>query len=106
MTHDDFIDFKTISEQTVRNLFKDDDGVQVYWTKVKQVTTTSDEPDMLQTKTNFDNQLKTNERIQKANPRFSINATCYGHTTARHSINKKNDLIAPCGLSPVPYRKF
>ena len=38
MTHDDFIDFKTMSEQAVRNLFKDDDGVQVYWTNVRQVT--------------------------------------------------------------------
>ena len=54
MTHEDFIDWKSMSKQVLTNLLTDDDGVQVYWTNIRQVRVTEEKPDIIEVKTEFE----------------------------------------------------
>ena len=54
MTHEDFIDSKSMSKQVLTNLLTDDDGVQVYWTNIRQVRVTEEKPDIIEVKTEFE----------------------------------------------------
>ena len=54
MTHEDFIDWKSMSKQVLTNILTDDAGVQVYWTNIRQVRVTEEKPDIIEVKTEFE----------------------------------------------------
>ena len=111
MTHEDFIDWKTMSKQALQNLLVDDDGVQVYWTNIRQVRVTEKNPDTIEVKTEFDGEWqqitvfrKKKTRKQEYDPVLFLK----GMPSLGITLEKKNDLIYLCDSKQIPetYRSY
>ena len=112
MNHGDFIDFKAMSEEVVKHFFYDDDKIQIYWTHVRQVTSTAERPDVLQIKTNFDGQpqiLTVYRRNRRTIPVSTpLTMPLLGIPRPGISKDKKKDLIQLCKDKQIPgvYQSF
>ena len=106
LTHDDIINFKNMSERVVKNLSINDSGDQVFWSKVRQVSTCEDEPQAIVVKTEFDRPGQTVPVFRR--PRRSaedgneVIALDRGIPQPGIAKAKKGDLIHLCDHGRIP----
>ena len=110
MSHEDFINWKAMSEEVVENLKKDDDGNPVYWTKVRQVKATAKNPDVLKVKTEFEGTYQTVTIFRKRTRHLTYKPIQFSQGIPQPGISKdkKNDLLGLCASKQIPanYQAF
>ena len=100
-----------MSKQVLTNLLTDDDGVQVYWTNIRQVRVTEEKPDIIEVKTEFEGEWqeitvfrKKKTRKQEYDPVLFLK----GMPSLGIAVEKKKDLIYLCDSKQIPetYRQY
>ena len=109
LSHSDFIDWKAMSQEAVKNMFKDDAGVQVYWTQIRKIKATSEEPDTLRVKTEFGGSYQKITVFRKRT-RGAYKPVIFSQGLPQPGItkDKKKDLLDLCDNKqiPGPYRSY
>ena len=106
LTDDDIINFKNMSERVVKYLLIDGNGDQVLWSKVRQVSTCEDEPQVIVVKTEFDKPgqtvpvfRRTRRSAEDGNENIALDR---GIPQPGISQAKKEDLIYLCDHGQIP----
>lgn len=103
LKHKDFIDFKKMAEEMIKNRNKDTCGEQVNWLKIKRMRYEKATPNIIKFSYDFSTEYRRINIQGKGRPQMTrpLKSQLYKNKLTISSL-KKNDLLKLCRLGVIP----